>query len=64
MNRDNPILYIVIPCYNGEKVLPYTNPMFIEKIESLINTGEEDVIKSAMTRVEEALVALENVSIR
>ena len=32
MNRDNPILYIVIPCYNEEKVLPYTNPMFIEKL--------------------------------
>lgn len=40
MNRNNPILYIVIPCYNEEKVLPYTNPMFIEKIESLINTGQ------------------------
>lgn len=40
MNRNNPILYIVIPCYNEEKVLPYTNPMFIEKIESLINTGK------------------------
>ena len=40
MSRDNPILYIVIPCYNEEKVLPYTNPMFIEKIESLINTGQ------------------------
>ena len=39
MNRNNPILYIVIPCYNEEKVLPYTNPMFVEKIESLINTG-------------------------
>lgn len=33
-------MYIVIPCYNEEKVLPYTNPMFIEKIESLINTGQ------------------------
>lgn len=40
MNRNNPILYIVIPCYNEEKVLPHTNPMFIEKIESLINNGQ------------------------
>ena len=40
MNRNNPILYIVIPCYNEEKVLPHTNPMFIEKIESLINSGQ------------------------
>ena len=39
MNRNNPILYIVIPCYNEEKVLPYTNPMFIEKIETLISSG-------------------------
>lgn len=40
MSRNNPILYIVIPCYNEEQVLPHTNPMFIEKIESLINTGQ------------------------
>ena len=31
---------VVIPCYNEEKVLPHTNPMFIEKIESLINSGQ------------------------
>ena len=31
-----PILYIIIPCYNEEKVLPITSPMFLEKIESLI----------------------------
>lgn len=31
-----PILYIVIPCYNEEKVLPITSGMFLQKIESLI----------------------------
>ena len=31
-----PILYIVIPCYNEEKVLPITSEMFLKKIESLI----------------------------
>ena len=31
MSRNNPILYIVIPCYNEEKVLPHTNPMFVGK---------------------------------
>ena len=36
MNRNNPILYIVIPCYNEEQVLPHTNPMFVEKIEQLV----------------------------
>ena len=40
MSRNNPILYIVIPCYNEEQVLPHTNPMFIEKIEYLIKTGQ------------------------
>ena len=34
-----PILYIIIPCYNEEKVLPITSPMFLEKIESLIEQG-------------------------
>lgn len=32
-----PILWIVIPCYNEEKVLPITAPMFLEKLNSLID---------------------------
>ena len=32
-----PVLYIVIPCYNEEKVLPITAPMFLEKINSLVS---------------------------
>ena len=28
-------LYIIIPCYNEEQVLPVTAPMFLEKIEQL-----------------------------
>lgn len=31
-----PILYIVIPCYNEEEVLPITCQMFLDKIKSLI----------------------------
>ena len=31
-----PILYIVIPCYNEEQVLPITCSMFLEKIKSLV----------------------------
>lgn len=31
-----PILHIVIPCYNEEKVLPITAPMFLEKLNSLM----------------------------
>ena len=30
-----PILWIVIPCYNEEKVLPITAPMFLQKIKTL-----------------------------
>lgn len=40
MNRKKPILYIVIPCYNEEQVLPHTNPMFLEKIEQLVQKEE------------------------
>ena len=32
-------LYIVIPCYNEEKVLPITAPQFLAKIESLVKKG-------------------------
>ncbi len=34
-----PILYIVIPCYNEEKALPVTAPMFLEKLDMLIRDG-------------------------
>ena len=30
-------LYIVIPCYNEQEVLPITAPMFLEKLKSLIS---------------------------
>ena len=32
-------LYIVIPCYNEQEVLPITAPMFLDKINSLIEQG-------------------------
>lgn len=35
-----PILYIVIPCYNEEEVLPITAPMFLEKIMTLSEQGK------------------------
>ena len=31
-----PSLYIVIPCYNEQEVLPITAPMFLDKLNSLI----------------------------
>ena len=35
-----PVLYIVIPCYNEEKVLPITAPMFLKKIQELSAAGK------------------------
>ena len=35
-----PILYIVIPCYNEQEVLPITAPMFLEKIQTLTALGK------------------------
>ena len=34
-----PVLYIVIPCYNEQEVLPVTSPLFLKKLESLIERG-------------------------
>ena len=35
-----PKLYIIIPCYNEEAVLPITAPMFLNKLNSLISKGK------------------------
>ncbi len=34
-----PKLFIVIPCYNEQEVLPVTAPMFLKKLESLSEKG-------------------------
>ena len=39
-NRTDPILYIVIPCYNEQEVLPITAPMFLQKLADLTATGK------------------------
>jgi len=41
MEKKLPVLWIVIPCYNEEAVLPITAPMFLEKIRDL---GEKALI--------------------
>lgn len=38
-----PKLYIIIPCYNEEAVLPVTAPMFLEKISFLAAKGKISV---------------------
>ena len=35
-----PRLFIVIPCYNEQEVLPITAPMFLEKLNSLAAAGK------------------------
>ncbi len=35
-----PVLYIVIPCYNEEAVLPLTSGMFLDKINQLAGEGK------------------------
>ena len=39
-NRSDPILYIVIPCYNEQEVLPITAPMFLQKLADLTAAGK------------------------
>ena len=38
--KKQPVLYIVIPCYNEQEVLPITAPMFLKKINSLASEGK------------------------
>ena len=38
-----PTLYIIIPCYNEEKVLPITCEMFLDKITELIQNDKIEV---------------------
>ena len=35
-----PVLYIVVPCYNEEEVLPTTSGMFLKKIQDLAAEGQ------------------------
>ena len=35
-----PVLWIVIPCYNEEQVLPITAPMFLKEIQEMTDAGK------------------------
>ena len=39
-NRQKPVLYIIIPCYNEQEVLPITAPQFLQKINDLTAAGK------------------------
>ena len=38
--KNKPCLYIIIPCYNEQEVLPITAPMFLEKLRGLADQGK------------------------
>lgn len=38
--KKKPILYIIVPCYNEEDVLPVTNTLFVKKLFQLIKNNE------------------------
>ena len=35
-----PLLWIVIPCYNEQDVLPLTAPMFLKQIQKMVEHGK------------------------
>ena len=39
MTADKPILYLVVPCYNEEEVLPETSRRLREKLTALTAEG-------------------------
>lgn len=40
MQQRIPVLYIIIPCYNEQEVLPITAPQFLQKINDLAAAGK------------------------
>lgn len=40
MKNQQTILYIIIPCYNEEEVLPVTSGMFLQELQTLISKGK------------------------
>ena len=35
-----PVLYIIVPCYNEEEVLPVTSEIFLKKLDELAKKGK------------------------
>ena len=40
LHKSEPVLYIIIPCYNEQEVLPITAPLFLQKISNLAAAGK------------------------
>ena len=40
--RKPPVLYLVLPCYNEEEVLPVSVPLFLGELEQMVRSGKID----------------------
>ena len=38
--NNKPVLWIIIPCYNEQEVLPVTAPLFLQKLQALTESGK------------------------
>jgi glycosyltransferase involved in cell wall biosynthesis len=38
--QDHPVLYIVVPCYNEQEVLPLTSGLFVDELKGLVGKGK------------------------
>ncbi|MBR0250770.1 MAG: glycosyltransferase family 2 protein [Synergistaceae bacterium] len=36
----SPVLWLIVPCYNEQEVLPITAPLFLDKLKGLITSGK------------------------
>lgn len=48
-----PILYLVVPCYNEQEVLPFTSKLFLDKLIDLGAQGKIDPEKSRIMLVDD-----------
>ena len=44
-------LYIIVPCYNEEEVLPITAPLFLGKINQLVNENKISALQQAIEKI-------------
>ena len=57
---ENPVLYIVIPCYNEQEVLPITAPMFLNKLHELAgksqsrNRGHQNAVLAGLMEAKDS----------
>jgi len=75
--KNNPTMYIVVPCYNEQEVLPVTSGMFLEKIRQLkhdgkihenskvvfVNDGSRDSTWDIITNLAEEHIEIEGITL-